>query len=379
LPQIPVHGQGRLGPDFVAVISAERTAGTAVAESIRAVFPKTQALHVHYLDGRARRPPPPDESEAQVQANKHAAEARVRLALADTSIERLIVAVERDPVDRIISSLWYVRGRRLSALYDAGKDVFADKAADLVKAMLDSQLARQREFALDVYQPLGLPPRPAPGRWRSREGASVWILDHSNLEVGFRHMTAEAFGYRIPLQRLNGAEQFGDARAYAAFRRYCRDLLPDIPQPPETPADAPPPRAEDAPAVALKRTAQAREDAGDVDGQIEAWRRVLALQADDLQALGRLSDLLAGQGRHAEAASHLRSMALVRPSLAKPWLKLAEGLMSAGDAPGELEARRQAMALGIDDAKQRSRIARLLIELGRDQEAREMLAASPSE
>jgi tetratricopeptide (TPR) repeat protein len=378
----PAHAKGTGRPDVIAVLSAERTGGTAVAESLRALFPRTGSLHVHYL-ARPKRGPF-DDQEDRVQAAKQATEARVRAQLADPDLDRMIVTVVRNPVDRIISTVWYLRGGVLSALYDPGRDAFDPRAGRVLVKMLRSAVALDRSYPADVFLPLGLSERPEPGRRLTPDGAEVFVLRHEALEADFRAMTTAVFGYPVQLRRVNGAELYGDAGIYLAFRRFARpyvkralgDGLQDQ-------GAAPPPRfgardlrdgrrpLGDHPIVKLKRRALAAEREHDAQAQCGAWRETLRLDPDDLQAHVRLAQLHAEQRDHAGAAAHLRAIALAQPNAAKPWKKLADCFMAAGDRVGELDARRTVLALEPDDYKLRARVRTLLLELGRAQEALE--------
>ena len=157
-------------PDFLIVLSLERTASTSVFRALRRAAPGTPVIHVHFLDGDAYRQAPTD-------------------AAADRMHPDALKAVARR-----------------------------------IDLLLDKELSYDR----NVYQALGLPARPAPGAHSTNSGARLFALDFRRIGQDFETATESLFGQPVALLHENAGAGIGDPRGYAAFRRLCAEtLLPE--------------------------------------------------------------------------------------------------------------------------------------------------------
>ena len=118
-----------------------------------------------------------------------------------------------------------------------------------------------------------------------------------------------------------------------------------------------------------KRLAATLQDAGDIDGEAEAWRRVLALAGGDGQAHERLAQILEAQGDKAGAAGHVRVLAEADSAKARSWRRLARLLDEAGDSEGATLAWTRVIELEQNDLAARDRLAQIQLDLGRPAEA----------
>ena len=118
-----------------------------------------------------------------------------------------------------------------------------------------------------------------------------------------------------------------------------------------------------------RRLAGFLAEAGDANGEIAAWRRVLAGQATDLQAHDRLAQLLLGFGRPGEALPHLQALAAAQPAKAKAWRRLAEAAALSEDTAIEAEAWSRLLEIDAGDLPARERLGTLLLRLDRRGEA----------
>ena len=120
-----------------------------------------------------------------------------------------------------------------------------------------------------------------------------------------------------------------------------------------------------------KRYAKAIEDAGDPEAALDAWRRVLAADAQDPHAPDELGRLLVSLGRPAEAAPHLEALAAAEPGKARGWRRLAQALSQAGKGKtrAEIRAWKHVLAIEENDLQAHERLAHLLTEGGREREA----------
>ncbi len=138
----------------------------------------------------------------------------------------MVFSIVRDPVGRIASGLWCKKTDMLVRHYQADTDAFRPTVMKLIDSRMQDFLEKEANYARDVYLPLGLPARPAPGTYRAKNGARVFVLDFARIEDDFRTATQAAFGRVIPLIRAkNGAAAFGDPQIYAAFKRFCAQIL----------------------------------------------------------------------------------------------------------------------------------------------------------
>ena len=123
------------------------------------------------------------------------------------------------------------------------------------------------------------------------------------------------------------------------------------------------------PEKAFRRLAQALKDQGDAEGEIDAWRRLLQASPLDGPAHERLAVLLAGLGRKAEGAAHLKALAELQPELPKPWKRYAKAVEEAGDTEGALAAWRQVLLADAGDPHAHDELGKILLSLGRHAEA----------
>ena len=130
------------------------------------------------------------------------------------------------------------------------------------------------------------------------------------------------------------------------------------------------------PEKAFRRLAQALKDQGDAEGEMDAWRGLLAGSPSDAPAHERLAVLLAGLGRRAEGAAHLKALAELQPELPKPWKRYAKAVEEAGDAEGALAAWRQVLLADALDPHAHDELGKILLSLGRHAEAGAHLRAA---
>ncbi len=133
----------------------------------------------------------------------------------------------------------------------------------------------------------------------------------------------------------------------------------------------------------LKRLTLCEEAAGDVEGMIEAYKQVAALDPSDRNARWRLANLLWDANRHAEAAPFLRAVVRDQPDRVKEWTRLgrclgvigedeeelAHALQDTGEAHSEISVWKQVLALNAADREASTRLAELFWEMNRKAEA----------
>ena len=107
--------------------------------------------------------------------------------------------------------------------------------------------------------------------------------------------------------------------------------------------------------------------AGDLNGEIEAWQRILAIGADE-RAQSRLAELMQEIGQPLQAELLLRALAEAAPAEPARWKRLAFQLHEMGDAEGEAQVLQRVLKL-TEDAEARERLCSLLPALGRAREA----------
>ena len=117
-----------------------------------------------------------------------------------------------------------------------------------------------------------------------------------------------------------------------------------------------------------RRLAEQLAEIGDGYGEVEAWRRALAIEPLDPQSHERLARIFEDEGRLADAVPHLQVLANTEPGRAKTWKRLARAL-AGGDAGAEIEAWRRTLALSGEDLESHQRLAQLLYEQERRAEA----------
>ena len=134
---------------------------------------------------------------------------------------------------------------------------------------------------------------------------------------------------------------------------------------------------------ARRGAAKACEKAGDLEGQVRAWRSVLELVPKDPDIHAKLAKLFTGAGRNSDAMPHLRAVAEETPDDDRGWRVLARALADAGDIAGEAEVQQRRLALDPADESTRLRLSHLLVQLGRPDEAaaqlRPMVEAPPED
>ncbi len=212
-------------PDFVMVLSLERTGGTSVFQSLKAAVGQAPLAHLHFFDSDRYRGASDTPAKAAARATKREREIQAKALLDDESLNRVIFTVMRDPFGRLVSSLWFTKRDLLMRSYDAARDSFEPRALEQIQHRIALVLEKEAGYGREVYEPLGLPARPAPGRYRTKGGARVYALDFARLGEDFGAATAEVFGKAYPLVHVNGGAMIGDAKGYAAFKRYCAEVL----------------------------------------------------------------------------------------------------------------------------------------------------------
>lgn len=213
-------------PDFVVVLSLERTGTTSISHTLKQALGGARVLQSHYLDGEFYRLPTDDPDKRHSMEDKRRREARIRGWLAAPHLQGVVFTVIRDPAERIASALWIDKTDQLLAHYDREGRTFRPSISKVFARRLGESLVKQASYAQDVYLPLGLPAQPSPGAYRARGGARVLVLDFARLAEDFAEATEAAFGRPIELLAPgNDAARYGDVRAYQDFRRYCAGLL----------------------------------------------------------------------------------------------------------------------------------------------------------
>lgn len=128
-----------------------------------------------------------------------------------------------------------------------------------------------------------------------------------------------------------------------------------------------------------RRLARAGRAVGDAADEIDAWKLVLALQADDLEAHRRLGDLFFGLALYECSAPHLARVAEADPRNERLARRLVKAHRRAGDIAGEIGALKRLIALTPTDRSARPRIAELLQAEGGHEEAAHYLKAAVAE
>lgn len=129
-------------------------------------------------------------------------------------------------------------------------------------------------------------------------------------------------------------------------------------------AEAGPDRAE-----ARRRLADILHRTGDKEGALQSWERALELEPDDPGAHEGLAELLFDLGRASDAAVHLRWLVERLPEEDRLWRRLGRCLGQAGDAEGEIKVWRRVLAIRDDDLQAHERLAQLLTDVDRAEEA----------
>lgn len=213
-------------PDFLIVLSLERTGGTSVFQSLRAAKTGAPLLHVHFLDGDKYREPPKSSAEADGFQIKREREAQARQFLETPGLNGAVFTVVRDPLSRIISCLWFAKHKVISGFYDERTDSFDPRVMDVLGERITLLIDKERNYDREVYQAIGLPGRPQPGLHRTRAGAPLFALDFRHVDKDFAQAAQAFLGRPVPLLHVNAGVGIGDPRGYAAFKRLCAEALP---------------------------------------------------------------------------------------------------------------------------------------------------------
>ena len=213
-------------PDFLIVLSLERTGSTSVSRSLRRAAPEgVPVFHVHFLDGDDYRAPPADAVEAAAFESKRRREQEVRRLLADPKLDGAVFTILRDRMSRVVSCLWYAKHEVLTGFYDPADDVMHPDALKAVAKRIESLLDKETNYDRRVYRALGLEGRPAPGLHRTSSGARLFALDFRRIGEDFTAATQAVLGAPIQLPHENAGAGIGDPRGYAAFKRLCAQAL----------------------------------------------------------------------------------------------------------------------------------------------------------
>jgi hypothetical protein len=208
-------------PDFLIVLSLERTGSTSVYRALRrTAAPGVQMLHVHFLDGDAYRP-----AGDEIYDSKRQREAQTRALLSDPAASGAVFTILRDRKSRIVSCLWYTRHDVLMRYYDAETDRMHPGALDAVAKRIQLLLGKEARYDRDLEQILGGTGRPAPGEHRSRSGARLFALDFRSIGRDFEAASEAVLGTPLVLPHENAGAGIGDPRGYAAFKRLCAEAL----------------------------------------------------------------------------------------------------------------------------------------------------------
>jgi hypothetical protein len=213
-------------PDFLIVLSLERTGSTSVSRALRrGALDGTPVLHVHFLDGGDFRDPPASAREAMAFESKRQREKDVRRFLADPGLNGVVFTILRDRMSRMVSCLWYAKYEELERFYDPQSDRMDPDALKTVDKRIEGLLAKETSYDDRVYQALGLPGRPRPGVYRTNSGARLYAFDFRRIGEEFTAATAAVLGTPLVLPHENAGAGIGDPRGYAAFRRLCAEAM----------------------------------------------------------------------------------------------------------------------------------------------------------
>jgi hypothetical protein len=213
-------------PDFLIVLSLERTGSTSVSRALRRAAPAgVPVLHVHFLDGDAYRGAPADATEDAAFQSKRQRELEARTLLADPGLKGAVFTILRDRMSRVVSCLWYARHELLTGYYDPALDRMHPDALKAVAKRIETLMGKETSYDRRVYQALGLAGRPRPGEHRTSSGARLYALDFRRIGEDFALAAETVLGAPVRLPHENAGAGIGDARAYAAFRRLCAEAL----------------------------------------------------------------------------------------------------------------------------------------------------------
>lgn len=112
---------------------------------------------------------------------------------------------------------------------------------------------------------------------------------------------------------------------------------------------------------------------GDVRDEIDAWKRVLSLKPNDLEAQRRLGDLYFGQKRFRRAALYLERASKAGPHDQRILRRAAKAFRRVGDGAGEVRTLKRLISTAPADHYARRRIAELLQVKGDHKSARQYM------
>lgn len=116
----------------------------------------------------------------------------------------------------------------------------------------------------------------------------------------------------------------------------------------------------------LKRLARLIDKSSDAEESIATWRQVLALVPDDVDAHNRLATLLQAAGRQEEAARHFE---MVLTNAGSGGVNALRRLARQVDGEQAIAAWRAVSALRPENVEAHKRLAAMLLEAGRKEEA----------
>jgi tetratricopeptide (TPR) repeat protein len=105
------------------------------------------------------------------------------------------------------------------------------------------------------------------------------------------------------------------------------------------------------------------------DDRLAMLEQISAIATLDVMADSEAAQLLRERGRMVEAMFHARRAAQSGPENPRSWRRLAQVARQVGDMEVEAEVTGRLLEFTPSDIKLRGRLARLLLDLGRDDEA----------
>lgn|GEM_PF-6187401 len=211
-------------PDFVAVVSIERTATQSVYKSLVEARAAPIVRHVHYLDTAEMRGPLPINPEKR--KTKELQEEQVRRFIGAQSLRRAVFTVLRDPLDRVQSCVWYDREAMFGALFDKDTGLFDAEADDWIDYYVQRFATWGREYGEKVFKALEMPADLTPGHYITPNGTQLYALDFAHLARDFSQAALDLLGEATPLAKINTGASLGDPLVYQAFRRRFDELWP---------------------------------------------------------------------------------------------------------------------------------------------------------
>lgn len=121
----------------------------------------------------------------------------------------------------------------------------------------------------------------------------------------------------------------------------------------------------------LFEEAQAAEDAGDLEGAEQLYRRVIKIDPADAAASFNLANLMRKAGRNVEAEATYRKAVKADPRFAEAWYNIADLLEEQGRIEDAIDCLKRALDIAPDYADAAYNFASLLQRLERHTEAAE--------